>query len=290
MEDIDNYLDIIYLWLSTNKIGKNKDKRKSISREIFWAVYDNKITFADLEYMIEFINENAFIFKNGCLWDQISEYFDDNAYNDFFKDIFMITPRGLNTSPNACCGKGELLYRLLRPKSRQPNKGDVIDDGKRIEIKGSEIRISSKTIIGTKYREITTNIFEPFIMGNKIKTGGLKNKLAYEIEKFKYRQHYESEFKKLNSHCRIKLMHKLLKKLGINDGCCDKICKDGFDQKAYQYTLLKSWFNDYKKEFDYMIIFGNGSNIKIVNDIDCLTITKDYFRINQTYSIGWYVE
>ena len=44
--------------------------------------------------------------------------------------------------------------------------------------------------------------------------------------------------------------------------------------------------------FNKMIIFGNGTNMKIIeneNDLNKCKITSDYFRINQTLNIGWYI-
>jgi hypothetical protein len=41
-----------------------------------------------------------------------------------------------------------------------------------------------------------------------------------------------------------------------------------------------------------MYIFGDGTDVKIIGsmeDLDKMKITNDYFRINQSLNIGWYI-
>ena len=74
-------------------------------------------------------DKKPYNFKEGHLWDDLSKYFQTEKYIPFFKLINELTPPELGTSPNACCGKGELLYRLLIPNSRaSKKKGDIIID------------------------------------------------------------------------------------------------------------------------------------------------------------------
>jgi hypothetical protein len=65
-------------------------------------------------------------------------------------------------------------------------------------------------------------------------------------------------------------------------------------QDELQHFILKKLFVEYKTKngFDKMIIFGDGTNVKILNvehDLHKITIVSDYFRINQTANIGWYI-
>jgi hypothetical protein len=308
---IDNYLIIINKWLLENKIGKTKEKVKDISKNIFWCVFDNKLNINDIIYIIKYIKINNFIFKEGPILGNIENYLKTNKYNNFFYDIFKTTPIGLYKSPNSCCGKGELLYRLMRPNSRQSNNNnDIIDNNKKIEIKGNQIRFFSQNITGKEYRIIVEKIFSNIINGNLIKCGKLKGQFAYEIEKKQYRGrrkrkrnkvsplYYKEEFKKITYKKRVILFYKLLKKLNISGNCLKlskKICNNGYNQKIYQKILLFDWFKKYqnKNNFDELIIMGNCENIKLIknlNDVKNLIIYSDYFRINQNTLIGWYVK
>ena len=54
-------------------------------------------------------------------------------------------------------------------------------------------------------------------------------------------------------------------------------------------------FNYYKDTsgFDILILFGDGTNVKMlscVEDLDNIEIVGDYFRSNQDFQIGWYIE
>jgi len=58
--------------------------------------------------------------------------------------------------------------------------------------------------------------------------------------------------------------------------------------------ILDKMFIKYKQknEFNKMYIFGDGTNVKIIRtieDLDNIQINGDYFRINQSTPIGWYI-
>jgi hypothetical protein len=297
---IDALLKLVTAWLIKNEIGKTMEKKTDIAWSIFRYLYENKITESELELLINFINDNEFILEEGKLWDNLNCYFKNNKYVNLFKNIFNLTPPGLFTSPNAACGKGELFYRLLRPKSRQPNKGDIIDNSIKKELKGCEARISSLTITGKEYKKITDNLFGGIITGNLPKTGGLKGKECYEIEKLQYKSHYENEFKKIDLPTRITKFKKLLENLNIEGDILSKVnrithSECAFNQYNYQRVLLEDWFSKYKKSNDFqeLIFLGKGNNVKIIkeiSDLDKMEIYDDYFRINQNGLIGWYIK
>lgn len=297
---IDVLLKLVTAWLIKNEIGKTKEKKTDIAWSIFRYLHENQITESELELLINFINDNEFILKEGNIWDNLDCYFKNTKYLNLFKDIYNLTPPGLSTSPNAACGKGELFYRLLRPKSRQPNRGDIIDNSIKKELKGCEARISSLTITGKEYKKITDDLFDGIITGNIPKTGGLKGKYCYEIEKSQYKSYYESEFKKIDLPTRIIKFEKLLENLNIEGDIPSKVAQIthsecAFNQYNYQRVLLEDWYSKYKKSnnFQELIFLGKGDNVKIIketSDLDKLEICNDYFRINQNGLIGWYVE
>lgn len=292
---VDKSLSKIENWLSLNDIGKSK-KRREIAKAMFWLVYENKISLEDIDDIVSHINENHFVFKEGNVWNDIRIYFNKNEkYLKFFKELSKITPTGLNTSPNACCGKYELMYRLLRPKCKQPKKGDILDDGKIIEIKGEQVRLLGNTS-GKMYESITRKIFSGKIKGNVPHTGGLKGKEVFEIEK--YERRYEKEFQKLDVEDMKTCFNELLKELKVEgdiDAHVSRICKDDkFNQNEYKRVLLEDMFASYKKssEFTKLILFGDGTNVKMIetkDDLERISIYSDYFRINQEAKIGWYI-
>ncbi len=291
-------LSAIYEWLDENKIGSTDDKKEMIQWEILRCVYKHSIEPAVISEMKKKLRNTCFTITSGDLFGNLLAYFDGNEkYVAFFKDISELTPSGLNTSPNACCGKFELLYRLLRPNSIQPKRGDIVDNGEKIEIKGSDVRISDTELTGIDYKKNCTKIFEGLIEGNTVSKGGLKGTSVYEIEKEQYKHHYEKEFAK-----NIALSKQLLQTYFHDNGwaCSDveieRIFKnDAWDQDTMKKIILEKMFIKYKvkMEFDKMYIFGDGTDVKIigsVEDLDKIKIKADYFRINQTANVGWYIE
>ena len=295
-QELNQKITLISNWLIENKIGKTEDKVEEIVWQILRCVVKHNIE-NDIHAIKEQLKQTPFIICEGNLWECLLEYFNNNnKYVAFFQDISELTPRGINTSPNACCGKFELLYRLLRPNSQQPKAGDIMDNGKIYELKGSEVRISDTELIGTEYKKKCTKLFEGHILGNTVKTGGLKGSSVYEIEKEQYKEHYKKEFEK-DIQFSKKLIGEYLNEngWGSTDDEIEYIFENGiWNQDNMKKIILKKMFIKYKEkaEFDKMYIFGDGTNVKIISgpeELDKIQITDDYFRINQPNPVGWYI-
>ena len=294
------YVDYLVQWLQENNIGKNEIKRLSIARELFWKCCDTGITEEDLLFIRNKLAGSEFVFQPGDLWKQLDTFFGSSKITNFMKQISELTPTGLNTSPNACCGKFELLYRLLRKNSFQPNKGDISDNGVIIELKGQQVRISSHDLIGTKYKSITDTIFNGKIKGNIVKSGKLKGKIVFEVEKKPHFLHYQNQFKYRTPEECHQMMSQLLTELHINGNINEMAKKimnnsNDYQQEIYKRILLNDWFEKYKARmsFDKLMIFGDGTNVKIIENTEQLSmcrITSDYFRIAQTTNLGWYIQ
>jgi hypothetical protein len=193
--DIDNSLSIIFNWLSENEIGTTTDKRKSISEDLLLPIVKSGIKESDITIINQTFKVRPLEPVEGNIWELLQVHFGGNQYSLFMQKIADLTPVGLNTSPNACCGKWELLVRVLLPESRQPKKGDILYNGKIYEIKGSEVRIQDQTLTGKAYKKNCDDVFGGGpIRGNTIRTGGLAGTEAYEIEKSQHREHYKPQF------------------------------------------------------------------------------------------------
>jgi hypothetical protein len=318
--ELETRLSAIQHWLNANKIGATEEKTKSIAREIFWSLMNNDIELGDIVAIKDHINRCPFTIQEGNIWTHLLDYFTPlvrTKYVAFFRDISELTPCGLNTSPNACCGKFELLYRMLRPLSRQPKKGDIVDEDKIFELKGSEVRISDTELTGTEYKKKCTKIFEGHIAGNMVTKGGLKGVNVYEIEKPQHRLHYQTEFAKDVTTAK-RLLREYFDENGW--GCTTTEIDSMFSasppdiserereeqeeqedpietlwhQDILQKIILREMFIKYqaKMSFDKMYIFGDGTNVKIIStpeDLEKVQIVADYFRINQPANVGYYV-
>lgn len=294
-----------------NNSNLKSQKITSIAKDLFWCFHESK-TLNHIDDIFTHIkntqkSDDRIRFVEGNTWEQLEKLFNKSTTLSDYKMIksikrlfFLISelePNGLNTSPNAKCGKFELFYRILIPKSRQPNKGDITIDNKVIEIKGKRsVRISGE-ITGKEYRRNNNTIFKGHIQPNKITSGSCKGQTAFEIEKLKHLEHYKPQFDKDKKQSK-----KLLKQyLDVNNFShytqldLNQLIDNGFDIHKLQQIQLKSFFNEYKKrcKWDSIVFCGSGKNVKVLEkdtDLKNFSITSDYFRIAQTYKIGWYIE
>lgn len=283
-------------WLNRNSIGSSKEKRKCIARDIFWVVCDNNMTLDDIINIENYIKTHSFELIEGNLRETLLNYFGNSKFVEFMLKISQLIPTGLDTSPNAKCGKFELMMRLLRPNSRQPSKGDFMEDGDIHEIKGNQVRISSLKLTGYQYDNMTTSIFNGHFRPNIVKSGDKKDKHVFEIEKKQYEEHYKLEFAK-NPQLAKSLVSQLLDNLEITQYDIDDIFRDNvWDREKYVWTLVKDFFKKYKEDggFRDIFFFGDGSNVKIITTSDDLVskceLGSDFFRISQPVKIGWYIK
>ena len=299
----EEFKPVINEWISNNNICKNCDKG-DLAWDIIKCICESKLILQDFIDIIKICSDNNIIIEKGNIWDKLKKYFKDN-HIIFLQCISNTCPRALSSSPNADCGKFELLYRLLRPNSRQPNKGDIIDiketfdteETKEIvEIKGSQIRLFAE-ITGKQYIKDTNNIFRgKGIIGNTPKIGGLKGTEQFEIEKTQYQLHYNNQFCKNIPKALVLIKEYLhIHDIPYSEIDIEEMFKGN---EWHQSVLQKLWL---KKMYlltmknngaDKMIIFGDGTNVKILDNIDKLSnfkIDTDYFRINQQADVGYYI-
>ena len=294
------FINEIIVWLRESNIGKSSNKRLDITQCILNIVEQLELSINKIKQFRNLCNTFP-KFKEGNIWKQIENHFKDNDLCSFCKKLSNCRPKGIDTSPNAACGKYELMYRLLRPKSCQPNKGDILDESENIEIKGETgksggggIRLSS-TILGKNYCENNIQIFNnsPFKGNNSLAKCWLETNV-WEIEKPKWENHYKTEFSK-----NINLAKNLLSKyLYVNFKIKIDDIEILFPNQIWSWKVLFNillenfYITDKKKGYDSLYIFGNGTNLKIIKtikDLDKLNYEADYFRIGQNAPVGYYI-
>ncbi len=307
-----DYIKSFITLLKKAEIGKTTEKREQIAGELFFKCITECPDFNQkhIETIIDITHNVHFVYEEGNIFDTIEKYIGENTDNEssrcinlFLREIAKLNPTGLNKSPNACCGKWELLYRILRPESIQPKTGDIDDNGKKLEIKGKLVRFSAASITGNRYIKESNSAFKDTqFSGNNTITKKYKGKKVFEIEKKTHEAHYGNQFLN-NPDEAINAIAKYLTLLELEE-TDEKAIEESkkiinIDPENYQKRLrkylLKKFFNNYKDRvgFDRLIIFGEGDNVKFIDneeDLNKLTITKDYFRIGQDFKIGWYVE
>lgn len=293
-EVLSPYRECINTWATENNICK-----ECKINELFWDIVQcmdySGIELEDFTEIIEICKNNDIIIEEGNIWEKLSLYFNDLQIS-FLKCISNKCSRALSTSPNADCGKWELFYRIIRPASRQPSRGDIIDNGEIIEIKGEQIRLFADKS-GKDYIRDTNSIFEGSgVIARSPTTGGLRGTLQYEIEKSQYSEYYGEQFCRdiPNSKVLIKRYFDI-HNVEYSDNDIDEMFEGGiWNQSILQKMWLKKMYllTMTNNGADKMIIFGDGTNVKILDSVNALSkfrIDTDYFRINQVHPVGFYI-
>lgn len=301
-----------------NVVNNSATEKKidSILDSIFGAIVRSDTTYYEFNEFLEDIkNERVFnhefLFKGGNIYDYIN-----CRWEKICKSLFRQRPVGLGT-PNAASGEGELLLNFISKYLAKPTKGDLvykytkngIESKILFEIKGSGFRVTGNTTgieFNNKALEVANNHrFTP----NKslVKSKELD---AVELEKSSQISHWNLEFKK---HCRndiYKFIEDWLKIINQefdieNENLKSEILSNQNELQTdfLKKIIVKQLFLMYlkKENFSNIIYLGNnGENCKIIpNDYnqfeemiekDEIKIGGDYFRINQSTSIGFYID
>ena len=285
--------------LRANALDKKKD---SILDSLIVSVVRANLTIEDVKSCIEDVNKdeviNIDIFKKG---GNLFQDYINPKWLSFAKELFRQRTVGLGT-PNAASGEGELMFLFLSKNITKPTRGDLKIDNEIIELKGDVVRVMGE-IRGKEFRKKTLNLCKEFnLTPNKANITYLD---AVEIEKIQHLSHWKNELAKLSLQKQKEFIGKWLGCLDDEDhnDSVDNIFNQGsFDHKIFIKEIVKILYSITVKSgnFDKFIILGNGKNVKIIsNDVEDfnnkiesgeIIPQSDYFRINQTANIGWYIE
>jgi hypothetical protein len=293
---------------------KHEEKKLNIITTIRNIVLDLEMKLKDFKILIDFLisNDRSFLEKGGDLWNDIKqELINKNnkkiinieQFIKFFKLIMNETPKGLNTTPNACCGKYELLYFLLNKKSKRPKKGDIMIDGLIYEIKGTnDIRVTNKFLSGKDYKQKMIELHKKYDIDLKGRSekGGIE--LLCEPEKPKFKEKYIGYFEKHIE--KSKAFHLEWFKIMGSELSNDENEKIHENHKwnyelVIKYIVIKLQEIMKKNEqYDFLVLCFDGTDIKIIKQNECfkqqildneIGIGSDFFRTNQSHPIGWYI-
>jgi len=272
-----------------------------MARNITGALFESEI---DVDAYQKAYREDK-IFDPSCLLGDHENLFDfvSPEYQEFCEIMLQLRPVGLGT-PNAMVGEGEFLAVFCSPRaelSKKSNRGDIIVDGKTIELKGASIRIMGDVTgvavqrhaqkISAKY-EVEPNscsrnrtAFEPW------DKNGAKQKV----------QHWLQQFERLGVERSCAYLNELCGAFMRCEEADFSPCFDAggkFDAFCLQRVILKKLFCAMEKEWDAFTVL-DGKQIKCLpNDgkifaemVDSgrVIITGNYFRSFQNAKIGLYI-
>ena len=300
LKELEDLLLIHSYKMSILKEDAPTKKKEAILDSLIISVLRAEITLEQVKECIEDVNRDLVIniefFKKG---GNIKDYINPKWFK-FAMSLWRQRSVGLGT-PNAASGEGELMFLFLSKSISKPTRGDLEINNSIIELKGEGVRVIGD-ITGKDFRRKTLSILPKYnLEPNKANRTDLD---AVEIEKIQQFSHWRRELSKLTIIDQKKFILDWLKCLDNNnhDDIIDKIFpNNNFNHTSLIKELVKILYASMvdRGNFDTFILLGDGSDSKVLSrdkgdfnkkvDEGQIILESDYFRINQSMNIGWYI-
>lgn len=273
-------------------------KKDSILDSLIAAIVRSETSYEDVVECINDVNENKvididFFNKGGNVED-----FINHKWLNFAKALWRQRSVGLGT-PNAASGEGELMFIFLSSEIKKPTRGDLLIGDEEIELKGEGVRVNGK-IGGNQFRLKTIEVAKRYnLIPNKTYRTNLD---AVEIEKSQHEDYWKSELSKLDIQNQKEFVSEYLSIIDGDSHKVEHLFEDNqFNFNSLRKEIVKILYTDMvnDRQFDKFILLGDGSNAKILSsdyksfnekvDNNTIGIASDYFRVNQSANIGWYI-
>ena len=281
--------------MSILKRDANQKKKDSILDSLIASIYRSETSFEDVIKDVkngEVIDINFFN-KGGNI-----DNFIKPKWLKFAKALWRQRSVGLGT-PNAASGEGELMFIFLSPDIKKPTRGDLLIKGESIELKGEGVRVNGK-ITGKTFRNLTIKLCNKYgLTPNKSNRTNLE---AVEVEKVQHEDHWKSQISSLSEDMQKEFISEYLECIDSNKHDVSCLFENGsFNFQELRKKIVKILYSSMVKDrsFDKFILLGDGTDAKILTndtnkfneniDNGLITISSDYFRINQDTAIGWYI-
>jgi hypothetical protein len=280
-------------WLGVAGLRDSPERALQGARELYWLAQDSGLDASEVDAMRRHFLRLPLQIKGGDLWRAIGNHLDPlpttSASHEFLFQVAHLAPTWLARSPCAAAGKFELLYRLTRPGCGWPARGDVSDRGRVVEIKGERGRLTHPELTGACHHRIADAAFEARgFTPNVSHVRAMKGAASYEVIKSRTRAHYASQFalRPLEAALAIGEYLEECEVVGSGEGA-DAAAGVLNHGQAFDERLRRLWLTAIYKRLaregpiDTMIVFGDGSNVKVVeteDDLDKLEITADGLR------------
>lgn len=236
-----------------------------------------------------------------------------SKFEEFGIELFSHRSIGIGT-PNAACGEGELMAIVCSPNVKilkKKNQGDILVHGKKVELKGKDIRVFSK-ISGKKFHELSLMIAKKHnVIPNKstIKVAqfvngsiepwieGKKDKNQKSIGDF-----WREQFKQIGTPAAVDFLFELMNATGsaFNKKDIELCFTDNvyFSNLILQRLIIKAFFNNTPRVWDSLTIIKNNIVRTITSDAEFekhinegrIIPKGSFIRLNQDLPIGWYFD
>lgn len=280
--------------LTGKKLTHNRKAIKDLTRNLALALFESGKTAEEYlsAYKKDLIIDPSFVFKNGISW----KIYVKQGWQEFCDVMFELRPVGLGT-PNAMVGEAEFMLVFGSPRvgiSKVKNTGDVVVDGKTVELKGSEMRIMGN-VKGKEVQVRAQKIAKKY----KFKPNECnRNRTAFEP--WSKESHWQEQFKAVGIENAKNFLQEVCSIFMSCDADDFDICfKDNlFSADELLKVMVKGLWANTTKLWDSYTVIDNGqvSSLnsktnqfdKLVNE-GIIKVSGNYFRSFQDTNIGLYV-
>jgi hypothetical protein len=280
--------------LTGKTVKHNRKAIKDLTRNLTLALFESGKTVDEYlnAYTADNIIDPSFVFENGITW----QGYVKQDWLDFCTVMFELRPVGLGT-PNAMVGEAEFMLVFGSPRvgiSKVKNTGDVVVDGKTVELKGSEMRIMGN-VKGKEVQVHAKKIAEKY---NFAPNDCNRNRTAFEP--WSKEEHWQQQFANAGKEQSKNFLQEVCSFFMSCDADDFEVCFDNniFSADALLKVMVKGlWANTTKLWDSYTVIdgskvsslsTGNNQFDKLVNE-GIIKVCGNYFRSFQDTNIGLYV-
>ncbi len=282
--------------------GKSGEKAvRDMSRAIAGALAESEV---DIHTYQNDYKDNK-IFDASCLLINHAKIFDfvKDGYLEFCKVMFALRPIGMGT-PNAAVGEGEFMALFCSPDvqiAKKKDTGDLIVNGKSVELKGSGIRIFGD-VTGIELQQHANKISKKYgISPNESSKDRTAFEPWYKNQGGKKVAHWKNQFSRLGVDKSCDYLNELCSFfMTCTSGEFLYCFSDGvFDVLAMERFILKKLFASMPKKWNVFTQIDNGVIKCLTADSNAfnemvesatIKVTANYFRSFQNEKIGLYVK
>lgn len=279
------------MWLRAAGVRKDGGRSLTGARELFWLAQDAKLDGHDIRRARLHFQRLPLRIGDGDLWRRLAAHLDPlaraAATHQFLAAVSKISPHWLARSPGVACGKFELFYRLTRVGCGWPQRGDVLDGGQVVEIKGCNGRLTHPTVTGLLHHQVSVDAFwrRSFVPNL---TRGRPCLRSYEIIKPSFHGHYAEQFHHRHTDASAAMAEYLESMSLVSHGSGFAYAAAALaGPEAFGEYVRRAWlhaiYDSYVEEgsMDRLVVFGDGSAVKVIEraeDLRKLEIVSTVLR------------
>lgn len=271
-------------WLRLAGVNERGRRALTGARELFWLAQDTGMGASDALAARRLFQRLDLQIGDGDLWRRLANHLDPlpraGPTHAFLRQVSQIAPSWLSKSPGASSGRFELFYRMTRPGCGWPKRGDVLDRGQIVEIKGLHGQLTHPRVTGDSHHTKSLVAFGPRgFEPNSSRVRAVQGTPSFEIIKPYVHAHYAAQFHARPVAAAEAIAAYLHSLPALPEERCMAVAAGVLGNgESFGENLRRIWLEVIYEEnrhgegaMDRLIVFGDGSNVKVIDHREDLT-------------------